>query len=54
MTERTEASRGVGQPDARKLKSPIRYGADAVYIGGNATVCVAAQEISRQKKWRKA
>ena len=32
-----EASRGVGSSrDARKLKVAIRYGADAVYIGGNA------------------
>ena len=37
MTERTLKRRGVGSSrDARKLKVAIRYGADAVYIGGNA------------------
>ena len=54
MTERTlKRPRCWLQPGRRKLKVAIRYGADAVYIGGMPTVCVAAQEISR-KKWRKA
>ncbi len=56
MTERTLKRPEVLAPAGtlEKLKVAIRYGADAVYIGGMPTVCVAAQEISRQKKWRKA
>ncbi len=35
------------------LKTAVIFGADAVYIGGEALDCGPRQKISAVKKWRK-
>ena len=55
MTERTLKRRGVGSTGTlEKLKSQFVTVPMPFISEGMPTVCVAAQEISRQKKWRKA
>ena len=39
--------------DLEVLKTAVRYGADAVYIGGEATGCAPRRETFRRRRWPK-